>query len=77
MTLLGVAWLLAFFLVFIGLLKVALWMMDVDRAPRRPQARTTTVVETLVPDGWTVSDYAADGIRGLRIMLIQHTRDSH
>jgi len=77
MTLLGVAWLLAFLLVFYGLVRVVIRLCTDDPAPARLRSRAAAVVaveQPLVPAGWTVADYAADGIRGLQVLLAQHAR---
>ena len=87
MTLLGIAWLLLFVLVFWGLVKLTLWLVAEEptprRAPRRPSAESSTPAGApvprepeLVPSGWTVSDYAADGIKGLQVLLVQAARRS-
>jgi hypothetical protein len=86
MTLLGIAWLLLFVLVFYGLVKLTLWLVAEEPKPVRksrgpapdpgkddePVAREPE----LVPSGWTVSDYAADGIKGLQVLLVQAARRS-
>ena len=84
MTLLGVAWLLLFGLVFWGLVKLTLWLVAEEPAPRRgtrersvaatSTERTPAPEPELVPSGWTVDDYAADGIKGLQVLLVQAAR---
>ncbi|NUR07827.1 MAG: hypothetical protein HOQ22_06275 [Nocardioidaceae bacterium] len=78
MTVLGLAWLLAFLLVFYGLVRAVLWLCAEDPAPARARVRTAPVVEPepLVPEGRDVAEYAAEGIRGLQILLIQQARRS-
>ena len=86
MTLLGIAWLLLFVLVFWGLVKLTLWLVAEEPTPRREPRRTSTETAhdsvpvarepELVPSGWTVSDYAADGIKGLQVLLVQAARRS-
>ena len=84
MTLLGVAWLLLFVLVFWGLVKLTLWLVAEEPTPRRTsRERSTATASTerpparepeLVPYGWTVDDYAADGIKALQVLLVQAAR---
>jgi hypothetical protein len=85
MTLLGVAWLLLFVLVFWGLVKLTLWLVAEEPTPRREahsRSRSTAAGGSpapqpeLVPTGWTVADYAADGIKGLQVLLVQAARRS-
>lgn len=80
MTFIGFIWLLAWlvlaYLMFRWVWKIA--TEDFQRSQARLRGTAPEVAEPtpLVPPGWTVEAFAADGLRSLEIMLIQHDRRS-
>jgi len=81
MTFLGLCWLVAFCGAFYGLLRLTLWMIREDTPSTRGYgggraAAALAAEPVLVPRGWSVTDYASDGIRGLQVMLVQHARNT-
>lgn len=82
MTLAGLGWVLMWGLISFYLLR---WMWRTRERPQgpavpetvqpaRPRLRASSTPRSSLPRGWTVEDYAADGIRQLQIMLIQQSR---
>jgi hypothetical protein len=77
MTFDGVVLLLVFLLVVVVMVRVSAWICRTDPLARAAAADPQPAAPpATLPTGWTVADYAADGIRSLQVLLAQRTRDS-